>query len=360
MKVLIIGLGYAGQRFLNAFSELNLERANAPCDKIETICVNRSPVRGAIPIHGDVATTLTKYKPDIVVVSVSDGEHYSVLQQLQGYRGVVICEKPLINCSDDLLRIGTSMQSTIGFGMDMVERYSEITQALRNYVYDHDLTLSRAHFIWGKDRINDHRRTSGAVSEIIHSLDLIEYVMGNAAHLEFGHSVGTYSDFSISGSSILDSLYIGAKLNKAVVTGYSSFVNIVRQRTVDFVFNRPDGTNVYAHAVYDTPYWDYDQLTIRDPDRPDDPPLVEITTDNGTSRMGTPTIAKLTRLVRAAVDYTENRIQPEIPFCDLDNSLRLQQLLNRMEQEAVSVGTYRIRGSRSPADPSTLSAEILG
>ena len=227
-------------------------------------------------------------------------------------------------------------------------------------MHDHNLKLSRAHFIWGKDRINDHRHTSGAVSEIIHSLDLIEHVMGNAARLEFRNAVGTYSDFSISGSSVLDSLYIGARLNEAVVTGYSSFVNIVRQRTVDFVFNRPDGTNVYAHAVYDTPYWDYDQLTIRDPDRPDGPPLVEMTTDNGTHRMGTPTIAKLTRLVRAAVDYTENRVQPDIPFCDLDNSLRLQQLLNLMELEAVSVGAYRIRGSRSLADPATLSAETLG
>ena len=360
MKVLIIGLGYAGQRFLNAFNQLNHERSNSPQDAVEIACVNRSPVNRAIPAYADTVTALKNFIPDIVVISVTDGEHYNILHQLEGYRGFVICEKPLVNRSDDLLRAGTSMQSTVGFGMDMVERYSEVTQALRNYIQEHDLTLARAHFIWGKDRINDHRRTSGAVSEIIHALDLIEHVMGDVTCLEFCSAVGAYSDFSVSGPSILDSLYIGARLNQAVVTGYSSFVNVVRQRTVDFVFNRPDGSNIYAHAVYDTPCWDSDQLTIRDPDRPEDMPLVEMVTDNGAQDMGTPMIAKLTRLVRAAIDYTENGIQPDIPFCDLDNSLRLQQLLNLIELEAISVGTYRIRGSRSPTTPNMRSAETLG
>jgi hypothetical protein len=38
------------------------------------------------------------------------------------------------------------------------------------------LQLLRAHFYWGKNRINDHRPTIGVSSEAIHSLDLIQHV----------------------------------------------------------------------------------------------------------------------------------------------------------------------------------------
>ncbi|WP_277811398.1 Gfo/Idh/MocA family oxidoreductase [Chromohalobacter canadensis] len=360
MRILIVGLGYAGKRFLSAFYEINRERARNSQSMINLAYINRSPIEVGIPSYTDIASALSQFMPDIVVVAVTDGEHFNILQKLNGYRGFIICEKPLVNRCDNLPLVESCMQNTAGFAMDMVERYSAVTSTLKDYVRQHGLMLSRAHFIWGKDRINDHRRTSGAVSEIVHPLDLIEHVIGDTAPLEYHSAIGTYSDFSVSGSSILDSLYVGARLNKAIVTGYSSFVNIERQRTVDFIFTKPDGFSVYAHAVYDTPTWDSDLLTIWDPDRPDKTPLRELVTDNGTAGMGALTIAKLTQLSRAAVDYTEGRIQPDTPFCDLDNSLRLQKLLNLVELNAKAVGPYRIRGSRRPADPATLTDEILG
>lgn len=360
MKVLIVGVGYSGNRFVNAFEEINRERIKNSKKPIEIICVNRSTVEVCCPLYYDFECALEKFCPDIVVVAVTDGNHHEIINKLYGYRGFVICEKPLVNCCDDLNKVKRFLQRAVGFGMNMVERYSDITQKLRDYVYQNSLTLRRAHFIWGKDRINDHRETSGAVSEMIHSLDLVEYVMDDVEDLDVCNAIGAYSDFSVSGDSVLDSVYIGGQLNNAVVTGYSSFVNVVRQRTVDFVFGRPDGTAIYANCVYDTPCWDMDRLSVWDPDCFEDFPLLDIKSDNGASMMETPSIAKLSRLVREIVGYVECENIFDIKHCGLNKSIQLQELLNKIEARAESIGTYSIRGKRTPSDRVINSSEILG
>lgn len=67
MKILIVGLGYAGHRFLRSF--LSIERKN----KFKFACVNRHQVNNDMDCYRDVKTALNLFKPEIVVVSVSDG-----------------------------------------------------------------------------------------------------------------------------------------------------------------------------------------------------------------------------------------------------------------------------------------------
>lgn len=359
MRILIIGLGYAGRRFLGCFQSLSQSRESAGRAPLSLAVVNRSPIEAAIPSYSSTPIALKQFEPDIVVVSASDGEHFNVLSELDGYGGFVICEKPLVNYLDDLFQVAHFMRYTRGFCLDLVERYSDVTSALSAYVQDNDLKLARAHFIWGKDRINDHRSTSGAVSEIIHALDIVEHVTFTPHTLTFRHSVGTRSDFSISGSRVLDSLFVTANLDAAVVSGYSSFVNIQRQRTVDFIFVRADGRNVFARAEFDTPGWDCDALRIWDPDNPE-LTLLDLRTDHESSGMQIATIAKLSRLAKDVLAFVEKGETPAIPFCGIDDSIRLQQLLNVMELRAKTPDIYAIRGVREPLSPELRSAESLG
>ncbi|MGN8198372.1 Gfo/Idh/MocA family oxidoreductase [Salinisphaera sp. RV14] len=359
MRILIIGLGYAGRRFLGCFHSISQIRVSAGHPPLSVAAVNRSPIEDALRSYSSIPNALKQFAPDIVVVSASDGQHFNVLRELDGYSGFVICEKPLVNYHDDLFQIAHFMRHTSGFCLDLVERYSDVTSELSAFAQNNNLELARAHFIWGKDRINDHRSTSGAVSEIIHPLDLVEHVVSKSNTLSFRNSVGMRSDFSISGDRILDSLFVTTNLGRAVVSGYSSFVNIERQRTLDFIFISADGRNVFARAEFDTPAWDYDALRIWNPDAAESS-LLDLRTDHGRSSMQMATIAKLSRLVQDVLAFVENGKQPTIPFCCAEDSIRLQQLLNVMELRAKTPAAYQIRGFREPLSPEYRSAESLG
>jgi len=335
VKILIVGLGYAGHRFLRSF--LSIEREN----KFKFACVNRHQVNNDMDYYRDVKTALNLFKPEIVVVSVSDGEHAKILQQLAGYRGFIICEKPLLNAGDNINLITQALANTSGFCLDMVERYSDVTDYIEKYVEAHHLHLIRAHFIWGKNRLKDHRSTSGATSEIIHALDLIQLISGEPLHLIINDCIGCHSDFSVSGDNILDSVAITASLGSSIVTGYSSFVNVVRQRTVDFIFSTPDNKLIYAQLMFDTPKWDIDHIKIWEITDSGEFIINEFTTTVPANAPELATIIKLRKLVSEVVCYVESGINPEHPFTDLADSLKLQSLLNVIESKVKFVGSAK-------------------
>lgn len=335
LNILIIGPGYAGKRYISAFKSLEQEFSDTQ--------FNYAYVASGIKdlpftYYSDIHQALKLHIPDIVVVAVSDGEHAEVLFQLDGYQGFIICEKPLVNSGDDLHRIQQVLSNTSGFCMDMVERYSESSDYLKNYIRENRLELLRANFIWGKDRINDHRTTCGVPSEIIHSLDLIEWVAGSDEHLVLEAAIGTASDFSISGTDILDSVSITARLGDALISGYSSFVNIIRQRTLDFIFSSPEKELIYARLTFDTPEWDNDHLRLWRHTKQGDELIREFVTSFDESEKSLKTIRKLRRQVREVIHYVLNGLSPEHAFADLTTSLRLQELLNLIEQKARRIG----------------------
>lgn len=332
MKILIIGLGYAGHRFLSSFLSIE-DKTN-----FQFACVNRHQDNDDIDYYSDVKTALNEFYPEIVVVSVSDGEHANILQQLAGYRGFVICEKPLINVNDNINLIIQSLVNTSGFCLDMVERYSDVTDYIKKYVETHHLHLIRAHFIWGKNRLKDPRSTSGATSEIIHALDLIQLISGEPLDLIINDCIGCHSDFSVSGNNILDSVAITAKLGSSVVTGYSSFVNVVRQRTVDFIFSSPDNKLIYAQLIFDTPKWDIDHIKLWQRAASGEHIINEFTTTLSPDRPELATIIKLRKLVSEVVLYVETGVNPKHPFTDLTDSIKLQLLLNDIESKVKCVG----------------------
>jgi predicted dehydrogenase len=333
MRILIIGMGYAGSRFLSAFRSLD--------QPLELAYHVRHRTREDLPYFPTLEGALAEHAPDVVVVAATDSAHADILTRLHGHRGFVLAEKPLTSPHDDLDAVAKSLTGAGGFALDLVERYSDATEALRTYVREHELRLVRAHLTWGKDRINDHRPTVGVTSEIIHSLDLVRWVTGGVEPLRVHDALGVTSDFSVSGPEVLDSVALTATLGDAPVTVYSSFTNIVRQRTVDLAFSDPNGGLVYASCVYDTPVWDADHLRVWRREDGREHTLCEVDTRDTDWPDEQRTVVKLRRLALDVVRHVADGTPPRVPFAGLDESVATQRLLNDIETAARTVGPAR-------------------
>ncbi|MCX5207358.1 Gfo/Idh/MocA family oxidoreductase [Streptomyces sp. NBC_00237] len=353
VKVLIAGMGYAGTRFLTALRTLSgpgepgpgptgpgpSGPSSGPLDlNIEVAYHARHRTIEDIPYFASLTEALDTFSPDLVIVAVTDSAHAEILTRLKGYRGFVLAEKPLTSLHDDLEAVTSALTEVSGFAMDLVGRYSEASVALHRYVHHNRLALVRAHATWGKNRINDHRPTVGVTSEVIHSLDLVQRLSLDGSRLQLRHAVGVSSDYSISGRDVLDSVALTAQLGDAVVSAYSSFVNVTRQRTIDCVFRDPDGGLVYAAAEYSNPTWDADQLRIWRTADGREETLLTVDTRHDPVPEGFDTIVGLRRITADAVRYAYDRQRPAVEFADLAESVRLQRLLNEIELEARLTG----------------------
>ncbi|MOA14470.1 hypothetical protein D3C78_1345730 [compost metagenome] len=218
----------------------------------------------------------------------------------------------------------------------------------------------RANFHWGKDRINDYRPTCGVTSEVIHALDLIGWICPREGKLRLHGVLGARSDFSISGEAVLDTVQLTASLGNAVVVGYSSFVNIARQRTVDFTFVDREARLIHARLTFDTPRWDMDQLRIwRRTDDGNVEVLHELATDP--REPGLDTIHKLARLCLQVVRWVALRERPAQAFADLDCAVALQRLLNDLDAQAQTPDPARyIHGQTRQLLPEDSDLESLG
>jgi len=325
MKILIIGLGYAGTRFLHAFR-------SAQHENIETIAyVGRRRSNEELPFFDNVKAGLLAISPDLVVLSVNDVYRMEVMAELAGFKGFIICEKPFVCPWDDLNQAAQYLSDASGFCLDLVERYSPITAALKKYVQNEDLELLRANFTWGKNRIGDHRPTCGVTSEIIHPLDIVQYVCDTTSLYEVKSAHGTCSDFSVSGERVIDSVSVLARLGSAPVFGYASFVNVMRRREIGFVFARRSGGLVYATMLFDEPVWDVDELRVWTTKGQSEVLLMEKKIVQVPSADGSLGIQKLVRLVGDVIDHVQGH-QPRQPFPDLEHSVRLQGMLNDMHR----------------------------
>ncbi|KOT32774.1 MULTISPECIES: Gfo/Idh/MocA family oxidoreductase [Streptomyces] len=332
VKVLIAGMGYAGTRFRSALRSLAGPRELGL--DIEIAYHARHRTVEDIPYFPTVEGALREFEPDLVIVAVTDSAHAEILTRLKGYRGFVLAEKPLTSAHDDLDAVTSALSDVSGFAMDLVGRYSEASVALRDHVHRHRLTLVRAHATWGKNRINDHRPTVGVASEVVHSLDLVQGLDLDGRQLRLRDAVAVCSDYSVSGPDVLDSVALTAQLGDAVVSVYSSFVNVTRQRTIDCVFRDREGGLVYATVEYSNPTWDADHLRIwREADGREEL-LCEVDTRHDPVPEGHSTIVSLRRVVTDAVRFAHNRQQPAVPFAGLEESVRLQRLLNEIERKA--------------------------
>jgi len=333
MNILIVGYGFAGNQYFRALDVL--KQTSERLNDVAVAYYDKKDKNSFVPYFADLNQALSQFRPDLIIVTVNDAFHADILNELSSFKGFVICEKPLANSSDNLEAIKENLKNIRGFYFNLIERYSQATQTLRAFIERNQLELVRAHFTWAKNRLNDYRPTVGVTSEIIHSLDLIQYVCPVEANYELHQVIGSCSDFSVSGADILDSLSITAKLNQAVVTGYSSFVNISRTREINFIFHNPMQDIIYARMIFDTPEWDEDTLCIWKHTANGEHIFEKLLTEKKHYPHGKQAINKFVYMLGDIINLIHGDIKPKVNLPDLQTALTLQVLLNEIERKAI-------------------------
>ena len=329
MNILIIGLGYAGNRFYSAFKSIT------HTEEINFAYINRTEISHTLPCYESIKDALEKFKPEIIVISATDSQHINIIESLSNYDGFIICEKPLATPGDGWKAACDSLQNLSGFALDLVERYSFATVLLKSLIVERKWKLIRASFFWGKNRINDYRPTCGVMSEVIHPLDLITWICNDNHSLTIKSVSGVRSDFSISGDHILDTVLLTAELNGVPVTGFSSFVNIQRQRNVDFSFTDEFGEIIHSRITYDTPSWDCDHLRIWSVNSDgSENIIIDKQQENNVENLAT--IYKLSKLCSDVYGYVKEGTPPSQSFPGLEAAVRLQETLDYIQEHAVT------------------------
>ncbi|WP_226053002.1 Gfo/Idh/MocA family oxidoreductase [Dickeya chrysanthemi] len=354
MNILIVGLGYAGNRFYSAFKNV------IHTEKINFAYVNRTKISHELPCYESVQVALEKFKPEIIVISATDNQHINIIESLSSYDGFILCEKPLTTPGDGWKTACNNLQNLSGFALDLVERYSFATILLKSLIIERKWKLVRANFVWGKNRINDYRPTCGVTSEVIHPLDLITWICNEKCSLDIRSVSGVKSDFSISGDHILDTVLLTAELSNVPVTGFSSFVNIQRQRSVDFSFTDEIGEIIHARIIYDTPSWDCDHLRIWSLNSDgSENIIINERQENSVEKFST--IYKLSKLCSDVYGYVKDGTPPSQSFPGLETAVRLQETLDYIQEHAVTPepASYTHRGERKLLTKES-ALEVLG
>lgn len=137
----------------------------------------------------------------------------------------------------------------------------------------------------------------------------------------------------------MDRLAMNARLDRSFISGYSSFVNIIRQRTIDLILSSPEQELIYARMTFDTPEWDMDHLKLWKHTKHGDQLIKQLTSCFPDTRSDLNTIQKLRQQLREILLFLIQGIIPEHDFVDLTASVRLQTILNTIEQKAQSIGS---------------------
>lgn len=354
MRVLIIGMGYAGTRYWQAFTALSPELG-----PIEIAHASRSPNSSPVPGYTSIAHALDNFVPDLVVVTVNDVNRADVLRELVSYRGTIVCEKPLITSSDSIAEVDTAFGDRDSFYVAQIERYSQAARDLKLFARTGNARAVRGSFFWAKNRIGDPRPTSGVISEIIHPIDLLQWILSDGRET-MEKTVGTIirSDFSISGDSVIDTALATGTIAGTPVAGYSSFVGLERMRSIQLTLSDGSPSPIYATATFDSPVWDADQLRVwRLTDRGLQDELItrDYAPDTDAANPG---LRKQIRLCRDLIEHVRNPShQPDLP--QIGEALDMQRVLNALASGAGPTTQYfgNSERFRLAADA---SSEVLG
>lgn len=266
LSVLLIGRGYAGERFLRAAR--NLQQSEPGLLALAGV-VDRHPERlqglDRLPVFADLGAALAASRPQVAIVTVNEIAHHDILLQLAA-TGVpaVICEKPLTRTLAEAEALAPHFRGRF-FSLNLVERFSPVVEAFHAWRREHPSARPvRIEFSWGKHRIFDPRPSMGVLSELIHPVDLVGHLFGDRLGSGPPRIVGGFelrSDFNAPGSDIADSVHVLLDCGGVPVVGHASFAWDRRERRV-LAYLREGDDLLRATLIFDAPRWDCDSLAI--------------------------------------------------------------------------------------------------
>lgn len=266
LSVLLIGRGYAGERFLRAARYL---QQTDPGLLTLAAVADRHPERlhglDCLPAYTDLGQALAESRPQVAIVTVNETAHHDILRQLTAADvPAVICEKPLTQTLAEAEALAPHFRGRF-FSLNLVERFSPVVEAFHTWRRAHSAARPvRIEFAWGKHRIFDPRPSMGVLSELIHPVDLVGHLFGDRLNTAAPHIVSGFelrSDFNAPSSDIADSVHVLMDYDGVPVVGHASFAWDRRERRV-LAYLREDDNLLRATLTFDAPRWDCDTLAI--------------------------------------------------------------------------------------------------
>lgn len=339
--VMIVGAGYAGKRFIQAFSFLQKNKPDA-FDFHGVVDINEKNLEN-LPAHlkteTDLEVALEKWKPDIVAVCVNEYKHYEVLDILSRSSVTgILCEKPLTETLTQAVDVKAKL-GECAISLNLVERFSPVVAACKKWQEENpSITIRRAEFFWGKHRMRDPRPSIGVCSEAIHPIDMIRYLF-NGRNLQVKSSIGVVSDMQSGTSPVMDSVAMLSEMDGFPVIGQSSFAWPERDRRV--VAFASDDKNLYRIRLeFDTPYWDCDNLKIVkiNSETGEKETVFEYETRNSDFPEEIRQIYKVYRFIEESLKGFVGE-KTDVSLVDIDEAIRLQEILEALAQEAETTAT---------------------
>ncbi|WP_027160367.1 Gfo/Idh/MocA family protein [Methylobacter luteus] len=343
-KILLVGAGQAGLRFLRACMVLAKSGAELKIVGIVESCPERRK-QLANQLNLGVFESLSEsrrlgLRPDAAIVTVPEPSHAEVLLQLaQEYPEleIAICEKPLTHTLEEAQAVAHAYKGKL-LTVNFVERYSPAIEHLICFLRNNNRKILRASCWWGKYRIKDARPTKGVVSvELAHPVDLLLYLCevapGTPYHIN-GVISGT-SNFSTGDpcEAPLDSIYASLTLdNKVHIFISSSLLWSQRDRRIELIVGneRNEATEI-VRFIFDSPAWDIDTLEIYD-----------ITAQGGALQLIEAvhikkeywpeekfTIGKVCNFLEAALNI--RNVLPSVSLPNAEHCVYVQEILTKLE-----------------------------
>ncbi|MBL0384474.1 hypothetical protein ESM34_10475 [Staphylococcus sp. SNAZ 59] len=99
MKILIIGMGFAGKAYYESLSYLKNNNGN----KITLAYYSNKQENVNITYYESLDVSLKDYKPDMIIVAVNDIYHINILQKLKKFRRYYFyVKKPFVSNSEEI------------------------------------------------------------------------------------------------------------------------------------------------------------------------------------------------------------------------------------------------------------------
>jgi predicted dehydrogenase len=236
--------------------------------RLAGVCDFRPPVGAlmeGLPYFRSVEAACEAVRPAAAIVAVNEEAHADVLGRLLvASSAVILCEKPLTATLDEATEVGSLLRGR-GLTVNFVERQSRILEDYFAWSRPQNLVVRRVDFFWGKHRLGDARPTIGVMSELVHPLDLIDYLFG-FRDFTVRHAFALASAYTPIHPSTPDTVSLVALADDYPVIGSASFAWPSRMRRVIGLLADDRGRTFRATFDFDCPRWDEDQLQIEEID----------------------------------------------------------------------------------------------
>ncbi len=345
-KILLIGAGQAGLRFLRACGALESPWTIEVVGIIESNHERGKQITNQlnIPTFKSVQEAFDeRLEPHAAIVTVPESSHAKILLEIAEIYSnlkIVICEKPLTHTLEEAQIIARTFEDK-AIAVNFVERFSPIVGYLVDFLKTNNRHILRANCWWGKYRLKDARPTLGVISvELAHPLDLILYLCNTkpGTPFHFDGVIATASNFSTGTYEALPLDSIHASLiidNKTQIFISSSLLWSQRDRRIELLIGDTLGkATELVSMTFDNPVWDVDCLKIYNINAQGG--ILQLQNKININEEDWPkekfTIGKVCNFLEAALHIREPA--PGIALPSIKDCVYLQEILTNLESTA--------------------------